>query len=147
MRSNRRAVVSVLAAFVLVVAAAGCGGSDNGGGGSTGKSAGRANPDTQGALLTILSYGRAAQASEVCPLLSAGYAKQIGGGDAANCKTAAATILCPCVSTPLETNSLSVEGNKATAKITRPRTGKTQTVTLVREGDVWKIDKLVPPKA
>jgi hypothetical protein len=145
MRSNCRTVVSVLAALVLATAA-GCGGGDDGGGSGTGKSAGRASPDTQGALLTILSYGRAAQASEVCPLLSAAYAKQIGGGNAANCKTAGATTLCPCVTTPLETNSLSVEGNKATAKITHPRTGKKQTVTLVREGDAWKIDKLDPPK-
>jgi hypothetical protein len=113
MRINRRRAVAVLAVLALA-GATGCGGSDNSDGGNTsGKSAGRASPDTEGALLTILSYGRAAQASEVCPLLSAAYAKQIGGGNAANCN---------------------------------PRTGKAQTVTLVREGDSWKIDKLDPPK-
>jgi hypothetical protein len=146
MRSNPRRAVAVLAVLALT-AAAGCGGSDNSGSGSTnGKSPGRASPDTEGALLTILNYGRAAQASEVCPLLSSAYQKRIGGGDAAACAKLGQAALCPCETTPLETNSLSVEGNKATAKITRPRTGTTQTITLVREGDVWKIDKLDPQK-
>ena len=138
---------ALLLAAAVMAGSAGCGGDDGGSGDTTKKSAGRASPDTEGALLTILSYGRAAQASEVCPLLSEAYAKRIGGGDAKKCGTAGATTLCPCESTPLETNSLSVEGNKATAKVTRPRTGQSVMIILVREGDAWKIDKLDPQKA
>jgi hypothetical protein len=147
MRSNITRRATILLAAAVLVGAAGCGGDDGGDAGTGKTSAGRASPDTEGALLTILSYGRAAQASEVCPLLSSGYAKRIGGGDAKKCVTSGATTLCPCESTPLETNSLSVEGNKATAKVTRPRTGQSVTIILVREGDAWKIDKLDPQKA
>jgi hypothetical protein len=147
MSSNFKRTLALLAAASVLAGASGCGGDDGGKGSTGGKSAGRASPDTEGALLTVLSYGRAAQASEVCPLLSSAYAKRIGGGDAKQCKTLGATTLCPCESTPLETNSLSVEGNKATAKVTRPRTGQKVTIILVREGDSWKIDKLDPQKA
>jgi hypothetical protein len=145
MRSNRIGFIALVAAFALAVA--GCGGSDGGGSGGSKGTTGRTSPDTEGALLTVLSYGRAARASEVCPLLSAAYAAKIGGGDAKTCATTGTATLCPCESTPLETNSVTVAGNTATAKITRPRTGKTQTITLVREGGEWKIDKLDPQRA
>jgi hypothetical protein len=145
MRSKRRCATAVIAALALATAA-GCGG-DNGGGSGGKPTGGRASPDTEGALLTILNYGRASAASEVCPLLSAAYAKRIGNGDAKKCATLGATSLCPCESTPLEASSVSVEGNTATAKVVRPRTGATVSITLVREGGGWKIDKLDPQKA
>ena len=145
MRSKRRRATAVIAAIALA-AAAGCGGSD-GGGGSDKPTGGRSSPDTSGALLTILSYGRAASAAEVCPLLSAAYAKKIGNGDAKKCATLGETVLCPCESTPLQTSSVSVEGNTASAKVIRPRTGATVNITLVREGSDWRIDRLDPPKA
>jgi hypothetical protein len=145
MSSKRRCATAAIAALALATAA-GCGG-DSGGGSGGKPTGGRTSPDTEGALLTIVNYGRAAQASEVCPLLSAAYAKRIGGGDVKKCATLGATVLCPCESTPLQTNSVDVSGNTATAKVVRPRTGATVTITLVREGGGWKIDKLNPQKA
>jgi hypothetical protein len=131
--------------LVAVLGSTGCGSDDSGGGGDTPKG-GRSSPGTEGALLTVLNYGRAAHASEVCPLLSSAYAKRIGMGDAQRCATQGETVLCPCQSQRLNTNSLTVSGNTATAKTTRAN-GASLTITLVREGDAWKIDKLDPPKA
>jgi hypothetical protein len=137
--------LGVLAALCLSLAVgAGCG-SDDGGESGAGNTT-RSSPNTEGALLTVLNYGRAAQASEVCPLLSADYAKEIGGGDAKRCGTAGEDILCPCVPARLNTSSLSVNGDTATAVVSRP-TGGDLTITLVLENNVWKIDKLDPPKA
>lgn len=130
---------------LLMVAAAGCG-SDSGGSASTAPKGGRASPDTQGALLTILNYGRAASAKEVCPLLSTKYRKEIGAGDAAKCGQLGQNVLCPCQSGHIDTSSLSVNGNTATASAARPG-GSTIKITLVREGNEWKIDKLDPPRA
>jgi hypothetical protein len=141
---TRLSLTSIL--LVAAVAGAGCG-SDDGGSGGGDTTGGRSGPDTQGALLTILNYGRASQASEVCPLLSAAYRKQIGGGDASQCGKLGETVLCPCTPQRLNASSLSVNGNTATATVTRPLGNSTFTVTLVREGNLWKIDKLDPPKA
>jgi hypothetical protein len=146
MKSASTRLCLFLALAAAAVAGAGCG-DDGGGDNGTTPKGGRASPDTAGALLTILNYGRAAQASEVCPLLSSGYAKRIGGGDAKKCATVGETVLCPCTPQKLNANSLVVSGNTATAKVIRPIGGSTVTITLVREGSEWKIDKLDPPKA
>jgi hypothetical protein len=130
-----RFAVGALAILVLAVAS-GCGGSSD-------KTAGRTGPNTQGVLLTVLSYGRAAKAKEVCPLLSQDFRKRIGGGDPAKCATLGQRTLCPCVSQSLATNSISVSGDKATAKVTRAN-GTTLTITLVRVGSDWKIDSIQP---
>jgi hypothetical protein len=94
-------------------------------------------------LLTVLNYGRASNAKEVCPLLSAAYAKRTGGGDPAKCGTRGQSTLCPCVSQALATNSISVNGDTASAKVTR-RNGTTLNLTLVRVGNDWKIDNVQP---
>jgi hypothetical protein len=122
-------------ALVVVVLAVG-----SGCGGSSAKTAGTsAGPNTQGVLLTVLSYGRAASAKEVCPLLSQNFRKRTGGGDPAKCATLGRRTLCPCVSQSLATNSISVLADKATAKVTRAN-GTTAVITLVRQGADWKID-------
>jgi hypothetical protein len=123
--------------LVVVAAAAGLGCGD----GSSGKAKGVTGPNTQGVLLTVLSYGRAASAKEICPLLSQSFRKRTGGGDPAKCATVGQSTLCPCASQSLATNSIDVVGDKATAKVTRAdRT--TRTITLVREGGEWKIDSI-----
>jgi hypothetical protein len=128
--------VAVVLLLVLTSAAAGCGGGG-------GKVKGVTGPNTQGVLITVLSYGRAASAKEVCPLLSQDFRKRSGGGDAAKCATVGQRTLCPCVSQSLATNSIDVVGDKATAKITR-QDGTSRTITLVREGPDWKIDAIAP---
>lgn len=145
MKSATTRIALLFAAAAMAAAGAGCG-SDDGDGASTAPSGGRASPDTEGALLTVLSYGRAAEASEVCPLLSAGYQKEIGGGDAKQCASKGETVLCPCVPERLNASGITVNGNTAVAKVTRG-SGAGLTITLVRQGDDWKIDKLDPPKA
>jgi hypothetical protein len=134
-RPRMRVAVGLLV-VVAAVAGSGCGG----GGGDT---KGRTGPNTQGVLLTVLSYGRAASAKEVCPLLSADFRKKSGGGDPAKCATVGQRTLCPCVSQSLATNSITVTGDKATAKVTRTD-GTTRSIALVREGADWKIDSIGP---
>jgi hypothetical protein len=119
-----------------MASAAGCGGGSD-------SPKGRTGPNTQGVLLTVLSYGRAASAKEVCPLLSADFQKRSGGGDPSKCGTAGQATLCPCQSESLEANSISVTGDNATAKVTR-KNGTTLQIALVREGTGWKIDDIKP---
>ena len=126
----------------LVLVAAAAAGAGCGGGGSS-KTKGVTGPNTQGVLITVLSYGRAASAKEVCPLLSPDFRKQSGGGDPAKCATVGQRTLCPCVSQSLATNSIDVVGDKATAKVTR-KDGTTRSITLVRQGSDWKIDAITP---
>jgi hypothetical protein len=94
-------------------------------------------------LLTVLSYGRAASAKEICPLLSADYQKRTGGGDSSKCATKGQTTLCPCQSQSLQANSISVTGDNASAMVTR-RNGTTLQIALVRQGADWKIDDIKP---
>jgi hypothetical protein len=124
--------------LVLVAAAAGAG---CGGGGD--KPKGVTGPNTQGVLLTVLSYGRASSAKEVCPLLSQDFRKKSGGGDPAKCATAGQRTLCPCVSQSLATNSIDVTGDTAKATVTR-NDGTTRSISLVRQGGEWKIDSIGP---
>ena len=131
-----RGAVGVLVAIVAA-AAVGCGG------GGSGKVKGVTGPNTQGVLITVLSYGRAASAKEICPLLSHDFRKKSGGGDPAKCATVGQRTLCPCVSQSLATNSIDVTGDKATANVTR-KDGTTRTIGLVREGGEWKIDSIGP---
>jgi hypothetical protein len=123
--------------LVVVAAAVGVGCGDGG----SGKAKGVTGPNTQGVLITVLSYGRASSAKEICPLLSQDFRKRTGGGDPAKCATVGQATLCPCVSQSLATNSIDVVGDKATAKVTRGD-GTTRTITLVREGAEWKIDSI-----
>jgi hypothetical protein len=125
--------------LVVATAATGSGCGDSG----SGKVKGVTGPNTEGVLITVLSYGRAASAKEVCPLLSADFQKRSGGGDPAKCPTAGQRTLCPCVSQSVATNSIDVVGDKATAKITRAN-GTTQSIALVRQGADWKIDSVKP---
>jgi hypothetical protein len=127
-----RMAVGLLA--VVALAGSGCGG-------DSGKTKGVTGPNTQGVLITVLSYGRAASAKEICPLLSQDFRKTSGGGDPAKCEIVGQRTLCPCVSQSLATNSIDVVGDKATAKVTR-KDGTTRTLTLVREGTEWKIDSI-----
>jgi hypothetical protein len=129
-----RIAVGVLVAAVAATAV-GCGG------GGSSKAKGVTGPNTEGVLITVLSYGRAASAKEICPLLSQNFRKQTGGGDPAKCASAGQKTLCPCVSQSLATNSIDVNGDKATAKVTR-KDGTTRTIGLVREGSDWKIDSI-----
>jgi hypothetical protein len=131
-----RMAVGVLVA-VAAATAVGCGGS------GSSKVNGVTGPNTQGVLITVLSYGRAASAKEICPLLSQNFRKKTGGGDPAKCATAGQSTLCPCVSQSLATNSIDVTGDNATAKVTR-KDGTTRTIGLVREGSEWKIDSIGP---
>jgi hypothetical protein len=131
-----RIAVGFLAAIVAATAM-GCGG------GGSGKTKGVTGPNTEGVLITVLSYGRAASAREICPLLSQSFRKQTGGGDPAKCATTGQRTLCPCASQSLATNSIDVNGDKATAKVTR-KDGTTRTIGLVREGSEWKIDSIGP---
>ena len=126
----------------LLVVAAATAGAGCGGGGS-GSAKGVTGPNTQGVLLTVVSYGRAASAKEVCPLLSQDFRKRSGGGNPAKCATVGQRTLCPCVSQSLATNSIDVVGDKATAKVTR-KDGTTRSITLVRQGTDWKIDSIGP---
>jgi hypothetical protein len=125
-------LVAVLAAF------AGCGGGDDKG---TAAEVGRSSPNTQGVLLTVLSYGRAESAKEACPLVSKGYAAKLGGGDAKKCASGGTKVLCPCTSESLQTSKIEVNGDTATATATRAN-GTVLDFTLVREGSAWKIDSL-----
>jgi hypothetical protein len=125
-----------LLVVVAAVAGSGCGGGSS-------KTKGRTGPNTAGVLLTVLSYGRAASANEVCPLLSADFRKKSGGGDPAKCATLGQKTLCPCVSQSLSTNSITVSGDNAVAKVTRVD-GTIRSITLVREGADWKIDSIGP---
>ena len=68
-----RIAVGVLTAAVAATTV-GCGG------GGSSKAKGVTGPNTQGVLITVLSYGRAGSAREVCPLLSQSLRKQSGGG-------------------------------------------------------------------
>jgi hypothetical protein len=129
----RRFAIVALAGLAMA-SAAGCGGSSSNPKGATG-------PNTEGVLLTVLSYGRAASAKEICPLLSADFAKRAGGGDPAKCGTAGQRTLCPCQSQSLQTNSIAVTGDKATAQVTRAD-GTTAHISLVRQGSSWKIDDI-----
>src|SRR3954447_13034569 len=134
-----RPMVRVAVVLLVVLgsaAVAGCGGGSD-------KVKGVTGPNTHGVLITVLSYGRAASAKEICPLLSQDFRKQSGGGDPAKCSTVGQRTLCPCVSQSLATNSIDVVGDKATAKVTR-QDGTTRTITLVREGAEWKIDAIAP---
>jgi hypothetical protein len=128
-----RFVVGALLVAVLA-AASGCGG-------DSGTPKGRTGPNTQGVLLTVLNYGRAANAKEACPLLSADFEKRAGGGAAAKCGTAGKSAVCPCTGDGLEANSIQVEGDTATASATR-KDGTTVKLTLVRQGPDWKIDSI-----
>jgi hypothetical protein len=141
-RWNTRFLASALAVAALATAA-GCGGGDGGGGGGSGGSAGGTTPDNQAVLLTVLNYGRAARASEICPLLSTAYAKKIGGGDAAKCPALGQKALCPCNSESLAARKLSITGDTATVETTRA-SGQDLKMSLVRQGPDWKIDKLEP---
>jgi hypothetical protein len=144
-RWNTRFLASVLAVAALATAA-GCGGDDGAGaGGGSGGGAGGTTPDNQGVLLTVLNYGRAARASEICPLLSAAYAKKIGAGDATKCPTLGQKVLCPCKSESLAASKLSITGDTAAVETTRAN-GQDQKISLVRHGADWKIDKLEPPR-
>ena len=127
--------LSLLVLVLVSATAIGCGG----GGSKTTK--GVTGPNTQGVLITVLSYGRAASAKEVCPLLSKGFQARTGGGNPAKCPSLGQKTLCPCVSQSLATNSIDVNGDKATAKVTR-KDGTTRTIGLVREGSEWKIDSI-----
>jgi hypothetical protein len=131
-----RMAVGLLVA-VVVGGAVGCGG------GGSGKPKGVTGPNTESVLITVLSYGRAASAKEICPLLSPSFRKKSGGGDPAKCATVGQRTLCPCVSQSLSTNSIDVNGDRATAKVTR-NDGTTRSLTLVREGGAWKIDAIGP---
>jgi hypothetical protein len=131
-------VAVVLLVVMTAAAAVGCGG----GGGGDAK--GVTGPNTQGVLITVLSYGRAASAREICPLLSQDFRTKSGGGDPAKCASVGQRTLCPCVSQSLATNSIDVTGDKATAKVTR-QDGTTRTLTLVRTGPDWKIDSVSTP--
>jgi hypothetical protein len=91
----------------------------------------------------VLSYGRAANAKEVCPLLSTDFQKRSGGGDAAKCATLGQRTLCPCQSQSLQANSISVTGDNASAMVTR-KNGTTLQIALVRQGADWKIDDIKP---
>jgi hypothetical protein len=126
-----------LLAAVVAATGVGCGG------GGSGKTKGVTGPNTEGVLITVLSYGRAASAKEICPLLSQSFRKQSGGGDPARCASVGQKTLCPCVSQSLATNSIDVNGDKATAKVTR-QDGTSRTIGLVREGSGWKIDSIGP---
>jgi hypothetical protein len=128
---------------LVVAVLAGASGCGSGGSSPGHTAAGAAGPNTQGVLLTVLSYGRAASAKEVCPLLSQGFQKRTGGGDPAKCAKLGQRTLCPCVSQSLQANSVSVVGDKATAKATRTD-GTTLALRLVREGTDWKIDSVKP---
>lgn len=119
-------------AVAVLAAASGCGSDSN-------DVEGRSGPNTQGVLITVLSYGRAADAKERCPLLSTGFRERAGGGDAAKCATLGARTLCPCQSERLNASSIVVNGDTATAKAIRAN-GSTLEFTLVREGEDWKID-------
>jgi hypothetical protein len=119
---------------VVLATASGCGGGSD-------SPKGRTGPNTQGVLLTVLSYGRAASAKEVCPLLSADFAKRTGAGDPAKCGALGQSALCPCTSERLEANSIAVEGDTANATATR-QGGTTIKLTLVRQGADWKIDSI-----
>jgi hypothetical protein len=130
-----RFAVSALAGVVLALAP-GCGGGSN-------SPKGRTGPNTQGVLLTVLSYGRAASAKEVCPLLSADFAKRAGGGDPNKCATRGQATLCPCQSQSLATSSISVQGDTATAIVMRMN-GTRLKLALVRVGGDWKIDSVHP---
>jgi hypothetical protein len=130
--------IAVVLLLVLTSAAAdGCGGGSD-------KVKGATGPNTEGVLITVLSYGRAASAKEVCPLLSQDFRKKSGGGDPVKCATVGQRTLCPCVSQSLATNSIDVSGDNATAKVTR-KDGTTRTIRLVREGPDWKIDSIETP--
>jgi hypothetical protein len=76
-------------------------------------------------------------------LLSADFAKRSGGGDAKKCATLGQRTLCPCQSQSLATSSISVQGDKATAMVTR-RNGTMAKIALVRVGSDWKIDSIQP---
>src|SRR3954470_15397132 len=105
-------VAVVLLVIVASATAAGCGGGGD-------KPKGVTGPNTQGVLITVLSYGRATSAKEVCPLLSQDFRKTSGGGDPAKCATVGQRTLCPCVSQSLATNSIDVTGDSASATVTR----------------------------
>lgn len=144
-RWNTRSLACALAVAAL---ATGCGGGGDGGGGGSGSggSGEGATPDNQGVLLTVLNYGRAARASEICPLLSTAYAKKIGGGDAAKCPKLGQAALCPCTSESLAARKLSITGDTATVETMRA-SGQELKISLVRQGADWKIDKLEPQHA
>jgi hypothetical protein len=131
----RRFAIVALAGLAMA-SAAGCGGSSSNPKGATG-------PNTEGVLLTVLSYGRAASAKEVCPLLSANFQKRTGRGDPAKCGTLGQRTLCPCQSQSLQTNSISVTGDNASATVTRAN-GTKADISLVRQGSDWKIDSIKP---
>jgi hypothetical protein len=129
------------AALIAVLATvAGCGGDDSS------KNVGRSGPNTEGVLLTVLNYGRAAQASEACPLLSTKYRTKLGGGDPKKCATGGKATLCPCISESLQTSKIEVQGDSATATAMRSN-GTVLDFTLVRQGNEWKIDSLKQSKA
>jgi hypothetical protein len=133
-----RRLAQTAALLAVLATLAGCGGGDDKG---TAKDVGRSSPNTQGVLLTVLSFGRAADAKEACPLLSKGYAAKLGGGDAKKCATGGQAALCPCTSESLQTSKIEVQGDNATATATRA-SGTVLDFTLVREGTAWKIDSL-----
>jgi hypothetical protein len=134
-RRNMRLVVGALLVAVLATAT-GCGGDDSD------TVEGRTGPNTEGVLLTVLNYGRAANAKQVCPLLSTEFEKRAGGGDAAKCGTAPESeALCPCTPDGVEASSIEVEGDSATAGATR-KDGTVLSFKLVREGPDWKIDSI-----
>src|SRR3954454_2136247 len=93
--------------FLAIVAAL----SGSGCGGDSGKAKGVTGPNTQGVLISVLSYGRAASAKEICPLLSQDFRTKSGGGDPAKCASVGQRTLCPCVSQSLATNSIDVTGD------------------------------------
>jgi hypothetical protein len=131
---RRLAVVAL--AGVAMATAAGCGGSSS-------SPKGRTGPNTEGVLITVLSYGRAASAKEICPLLSADFQKRTGGGDPAKCGKLGQRTLCPCQSQSLQANSISVTGDNASARVTRAN-GTVADISLVRQGNDWKIDAIKP---
>jgi hypothetical protein len=115
-----RRSLALLVVPALTLAACG-GGSDDGGGGNSDK-------DT---LTTIIDEGSSNPAS-VCDHLDAALLKQIGG--AAGCKKAAASEP-KGGSTTID--SLKVDGDKATAKVTG-RNGAT-TITFAKQDGEWKV--------
>jgi hypothetical protein len=125
-------------AAVALLAVAGCGGGSDKGAETK---AARSGPDTANVVLTVLNFGRASSPKEACPLLSKGYVDRITKGDPTKCAAAAATTVCPCQSRALATNSVTLNGDKASVIANDP-TGKALDIKLVRQGTDWKIDSI-----
>jgi hypothetical protein len=114
--THHRQFLSLLAVPALTLAA--CGGSGGGGG-------------DKDKLTTIINEGGTSPAS-ICGHLDAALLKQIGG--VGGCKKAAAA---QPKDRSTKIDSLKVDGDKATAKVT-DKNGST-TITFVKQGGNWKV--------